>query len=61
MPVNQSVVIPMMKPKQISLHNFMREIKSIGYPAVELWDRGSDFGEFVEAAQSNGQIGRAHV
>jgi len=54
MPVQQSVVIPMMKPKQISLKDFMREIRGIGYPAVELWDRGSDFAEFVEAAQSNG-------
>jgi hydroxypyruvate isomerase len=53
MPVNQSVVIPMMKPKQISLNEFMREIGIIGYPAVELWDRGSDFGEFVKAAKSN--------
>jgi hydroxypyruvate isomerase len=54
MPIEQSVVIPMMKPMKISLNEFMGEIRKIGYPAVELWDRGSDFGEFVEAAQSNG-------
>jgi len=53
MPVNQSVVVPMMKPEQISLNEFMREIKKIGYRAVELWDRGPDFNEFVEAAQTN--------
>ena len=56
----------MMKPKEISLNEFMREIKRIGYPAVELWDRGSDFGEFVEAARSNGlrivsMVGHEHV
>jgi hydroxypyruvate isomerase len=54
MPVKQSVVVPMMKPKQGSLNEFMREIRKLGYPAVELWDRGSDFDEFVDAAQSNG-------
>ena len=55
----------MMKPKQISLNEFMRDIRRIGYPAVELWDRGSDFGEFVEAARSNdlrivSMVGHAH-
>jgi hydroxypyruvate isomerase len=56
----------MMKPNHISLNAFMREIKKIGYPAVELWDRGPDFGEFVEAARSNGlriasMVGHQHV
>jgi hypothetical protein len=53
MPVNQSVVVPMMEPKQLSLNEFMQEIKKIGYRAVEFSDRGSDFNEFAEAAQIN--------
>jgi hydroxypyruvate isomerase len=54
MSVNQSVVVPMMKPEHFPLSEFMREVKKIGYPAVELWGRGEDFGEFVEAARANG-------
>jgi hydroxypyruvate isomerase len=66
MPVNQSFVVPMMKPKPFPLHDFMREAKKIGYPAVELWDRGPDFPEFVEAARTNGlrivsMVGHEHV
>jgi hydroxypyruvate isomerase len=54
MPILQSVVVPMTKPEGIPLGEFMREIKKIGYPAVELWGRGPDFEEFVETAKSNG-------
>jgi len=65
MQINQSVVVPMMKPQQTLLNDFMREVKKIGYPAVELWDRGPDFTEFVEAARSNGlriasMVGHTH-
>ncbi len=54
MPTNQSVVVPMLKPEKAPLGDFMREIRKIGFPAVELWSRGPDFGEFLEAARSNG-------
>jgi hydroxypyruvate isomerase len=53
MPILQSVVVPMTQPKGLSLVDYMREIKKIGFPAVELWSRGADFGEFIEAARSN--------
>jgi hydroxypyruvate isomerase len=54
MPIQQSVVVPMTKPENLPLGEFMREIKKIGYPAVELWSRGNAFAEFMEAAQNNG-------
>jgi hydroxypyruvate isomerase len=66
MPVNQSVVVPMTKPEHIPVAEFMQELKKIGYPAVELWSRGPDFGEFVEAAGKNGlrivsMVGHEHA
>ncbi|MCE0498611.1 MAG: TIM barrel protein [Methylacidiphilales bacterium] len=66
MPVNQSVVIPMLKPKNTSLRDFMREIRKIGFPAVELWGREADLSEFIEAARSNdlrvvSMVGHEHV
>ena len=66
MPIQQSVVVPMMKPNQTSLNDFMREVKKIGYPAVELWDRGPHFAEFVDAARSNSlriasMVGHTHA
>jgi hydroxypyruvate isomerase len=44
----------MTRPEKMPLGEFMREIKKIGYPAVELWSRGADFAEFVETARSHG-------
>ncbi|MCE0523869.1 MAG: TIM barrel protein [Methylacidiphilales bacterium] len=54
MPVKQSVVVPLFRPKGMSLGDFMGEVKGIGLAAVELWDRGADFGELAEAARSKG-------
>jgi hydroxypyruvate isomerase len=56
----------MTKPDGIALGDFMREIKKIGYPAVELWGREPDFEEFIEAAKSNGlrvasMVGHEHA
>jgi hydroxypyruvate isomerase len=56
----------MTRPEGISLGDFMREIKRIGYPAVELWNLDPDFGEFIEAAKSNGlrvvsMVGHEHA
>lgn len=53
MPIKQSVVVPMTMPEGYSRSDFMAEIKKIGYPAVELWSRGADFGEFLESARSH--------
>ena len=36
MPIQQSVVIPMTRPEKYPLRDFMRELKAIGFPAVEL-------------------------
>ncbi|MCE0483885.1 MAG: TIM barrel protein [Methylacidiphilales bacterium] len=54
MPIKQSVVVPMFKPENMPLGDFMREVKKIGFPAVELWSRDAHFGDFAEAALSNG-------
>ena len=50
MQINQSVVIPMLQPDSLSLGDFLDELKVIGFPAVELWNRGDDFEAIVEAA-----------
>ena len=50
--INQSVVIPMMKPGNVNLGDFLDEIKAIGFPAVEVWGQDGDFEETIEAALS---------
>ncbi len=52
MSIKQSVVVPMIKPSEMELGAFLDEVKSIGFPAVELWGPGPDFEEFVEAARA---------
>jgi hydroxypyruvate isomerase len=66
MRIKQSVVVPMTKPSGISLDDFFKEIKKIGFPAVELWSREADFLEFVELSQKHGlrvasMVGHEHV
>jgi hypothetical protein len=50
--IQQSVVIPMLKPGSMSLANFLDEVKAIGFPAVELWNREDDFEAIVEEARA---------
>ena len=64
--IQQSVVIPMLKPGSMSLANFLDEVKAIGFPAVELWNREDDFEAIVEAARARGlrvvsMVGHEHV
>jgi hydroxypyruvate isomerase len=54
MPVKQSVCYPMVKPADMSLDDFFRAVKEIGFPAVELWNRGDDFEEVMELARKHG-------
>ena len=54
MPVKQSVCYPMVKPADMSLEDFFRAVKEIGFPAVELWNRGDDFEEVMELARRHG-------
>lgn len=50
--LQQSVVVPMLKPAQCELGGFLDEIKAIGFPAVEFWSPEPDFEEIIEAAKS---------
>jgi hydroxypyruvate isomerase len=54
MAIKQSVVVPMLKPKQMELRDFIGELRSIGYPAVEVWNRDSSFEDLVDTAKSTG-------
>ena len=54
MPIKQSVVYPMLKPEAMSPDEFCREVRSIGFVALDLWFRGPDFGEIVETARRHG-------
>jgi hydroxypyruvate isomerase len=44
----------MVKPESMPLDEFCSEVKSIGFPAIELWFRGPDFEEVIETAQRHG-------
>jgi hydroxypyruvate isomerase len=64
--IQQSVVIPMLKPGSMSLANFLDEVKAIGFPAVELWNREDDFEAIVEEARARdlrvvSMVGHEHV
>jgi hydroxypyruvate isomerase len=66
MPLKQSVVIPMVKPASMVLESFLDEVKAVGFPAVELWSRESDFEAIIEASRSRGLkvvsfVGHEHV
>lgn len=52
MRINQSVVIPMIKPGGMELGGFLDEVKAIGFPAVEIWSREADFEALVDEARS---------
>ena len=53
MSIQQSVCYPMMKPKTIPLRNFVKEVKAMGFAAIELWSRGDDFEEVVDLARAH--------
>ena len=48
MRIKQSFCYPLLQPKDMSRRELFKTAAEIGYAAVELWGRGSDFGEIVE-------------
>ena len=53
MSIRQSVVLPMFKSEDAAdLGAFLDEIKTIGFSAVEIWNRGPSFETIVELARS---------
>ncbi len=51
--IKQSLCLPMYWSAGMDLHEFCREVKAIGFAAVEIWGRGEDFPAIVEAAGAN--------
>lgn len=56
MRIKQSIAYPMVKPEAMPLDEFCREVKAIGFPAIELWFRSPDFLEVVETARRHGLV-----
>ena len=54
MRIKQSIAYPMVKPQDMPLDEFCKEVKSIGFPAIELWFRRPDFPEVMETAKRHG-------
>jgi len=48
--VKQSLCYGLYRPKGMSLDEFCRTVKAIGYPAIELWFRDEEFEELCAAA-----------
>jgi len=44
----------MVKPDSMALESFLVEVQAIGFPAVEIWSRESDFEALIEASRSRG-------
>jgi hydroxypyruvate isomerase len=51
MRIKQSVCYPMLKPKDITLEDFVPQIADIGYPAIELWARDEKLPDVVTLAK----------
>ena len=51
MRIKQSVCIPIVKPAAMPLEAFLEQVSQIGYAAVEIWMRDSNFGAFVNLAR----------
>jgi hydroxypyruvate isomerase len=49
-PIKQSFCYPLFRPKGMSLDELLARAAEIGYAGVELWRRGDDFEQLVEAA-----------
>lgn len=65
-PIKQSVVLPMIKPDTMSVIDFLDEVKSIGFDAIEVWDREDEFEHIVEESHARGlrvasMVGHGHV
>lgn len=51
MRIKQSVVYPMLKPQAMAPDDFCRDVRGMGFVALDLWFRGPDFQEIVDAAR----------
>jgi hydroxypyruvate isomerase len=54
MKIKQSIVYPMIKPKDMPLEDLLKAGKQIGYDAVEIWGREATFEEEMELARKYG-------
>lgn len=50
MPVKQSVCIPILPQDAMPRAQLLAEIAAIGFPAIEIWERGDDFVDLCEMA-----------
>ena len=53
MGIKQSFCYPLFRPKGMSLDELLARAAEIGYAGVELWRRGDDFEELVQAAHKH--------
>ena len=53
MRIQQSACYPIFRPKDMSLDDLFKSVAEIGFAAVELWGRGSDFEEVVSLAHKH--------
>ena len=58
MTIRQSLCIPLYKPDGMTFDELFREVKAIGYAAVEFWDRGmyDEYADMIEAAHKYGLV-----
>jgi hydroxypyruvate isomerase len=54
MTIKQSMCIPMLKPAEVPLREFVEKVAQIGYPAVEVWRLDDSFPELVQMTQDLG-------
>ena len=54
MPIQQSVSIPILPQNAMPLEQLLNEIAAIGFPAIEIWERGDDFVELCQLAANCG-------
>ncbi|MCG8527427.1 MAG: TIM barrel protein [Opitutales bacterium] len=52
--LKQSVVLPAFHPERKLVSDHLDSIKSIGFPAIEIWGRDAGYEEVFEAARSKG-------
>jgi hydroxypyruvate isomerase len=58
MKIKQSVCIPMMKPPEMPMEDFLAGVAEIGFPAVEIWQRQQtgDIDAFAELCRDKGLV-----
>ena len=54
MPIQQSVCLPILPQDVMPRERLLAEIAAIGFPAIEIWERGRDFAELCQQAADNG-------